>query len=212
MDVAKDQLHIFCLKVGKEEAHHPYSKNNYTYTADELFKHLVETAIPVYLTLKRKGKLPTMAPLKLPTPPNVPTLGTMSELGKDLYEQTENEQVKLRNEAQEERDRREERGEGDRWSEMQRVNAPEINNKLVQNNFKIEMRFSMPGDSGEKVLDWYHGTVTKIVNKNKRSVEITWDEECLHDDDLEKTTQVLLISRWNHKKSLAGTWRERLTT
>ena len=27
------------------------------------------------------------------------------------------------------------------------------------------MRFSHPGDSGEKLLDQYHGTVTEIVNK-----------------------------------------------
>ena len=55
--------------------------------ADELFKHLVELAIPLYVDLKRKGKLPTVAPLKLPCPPNVATLGTMSELGNDLYKQ-----------------------------------------------------------------------------------------------------------------------------
>ena len=50
------------------------------------------------------------------------------------------------------------------------------------------------------------------MNKNKGSVEIKWDEECLHDDDMRKTHQVLLISRWNQKIPIAGTWRERLTT
>ena len=57
--------------------------------------------------------------------------------------------------------------EGDRWSEIQRANAQEIDNKLVQNNFRIEMRFSQPGDSGEKLLDWYHDNVTDNVNKRK---------------------------------------------
>ena len=47
---------------------------------------------------------------------------------------------------------------------MQWVNAPEIDNKLVQNQFRIEMRFSHPGDSGDKLLDSYQGTVTEIVN------------------------------------------------
>ena len=75
--------------------------------------------------------------------------------------------MRLRKEAQDERDRREERGEGYRWYEMQRVNSPEIDNKLVQKKFRIAMRFSQPGDSGEKLLDWYHGNVTDILNKNK---------------------------------------------
>ena len=54
----------------------------------ELFEHLVETANPLYVDFKRKGKLPTVVPLKLPCPPNVATLGTMSELGNDIYKQT----------------------------------------------------------------------------------------------------------------------------
>ena len=97
MDVLKDQLHIFYIGLGIEEAHPAYSKDGHTYIADELFKHLVETAIPLYVDLKRKGKLPTVALLKLPCPPNVATLGTMYELGNDLYKQTYIEQVRLRN-------------------------------------------------------------------------------------------------------------------
>ena len=74
--------------MGIKEAHHAYSKDGHTYTADELFEHLVETAIPLYVDFKRKEKLPTVAPLKLLCPPNVATLGTMSELGNELYKQT----------------------------------------------------------------------------------------------------------------------------
>ena len=48
--------------------------------------------------------------------------------------------------------REERRGEEGRWVEMQQVNAPSIDNKLVQKDFRIEMRFSHPGDSGEKYL------------------------------------------------------------
>ena len=42
-------------------------------------------------------------------------------------------------------------------------------------------------------LDWYHGTVTEIVNKNKSSVKIKWDDNCLHDNDMKISTNVLLI-------------------
>ena len=75
--------------------------------------------------------------------------------------------MRLRKEAQDERDTKDDRREGDRWSEMKRMNAPEIDNKLVQKKFRIDMRFSQLGDSDEKLLDWYHGTVTETVNKRK---------------------------------------------
>ena len=96
LDVVKYQLHILYIGLVIKEAHYAYSKDVHTYTADELFENLVETAID----LKRKGKFPTMAPLKLPCPPNVATLGTMSELGNELYKQTEIEQVRLIKEDQ----------------------------------------------------------------------------------------------------------------
>ena len=67
----------------------------------------MEKVIPMYFYLKRKGKLPTVALLKLPCPPNVATLETISELGNDLYKQTDIEQVSLRMEDQYERDSRE---------------------------------------------------------------------------------------------------------
>ena len=88
LDVVKYQLQILYIGLVTEEAHHAYLKNVHTYTEDELFRHLVDTAIPLYFYLKRKGKFPTVAPLKLPCPPNVATLGTMSELGKNFYKQT----------------------------------------------------------------------------------------------------------------------------
>ena len=50
---------------------------------------------------------------------------------------------------------------------MQRENAPEIDNKLVQKKFRIDMRFIQPGDSDKKLLDWYNVTVNEIVNKRK---------------------------------------------
>ena len=120
--------------------------------------------------------------------------------------------MRLIKEAQDERYGIEERGEVDRWSEIQRANAPEIDNKLVQKKFRIEMRFSQPGDRGKKLLDWYHGTVTEIVNKKKRSVNIKWDDNCLHDNDMKISTNVLLLSRWNQKKLVEGLWREYLTS
>ena len=74
LDVVKYQLRILYIGLVIEEAHHAYSKYGYNYTADELFEHLVETAIPLYIALKRKGNFPAVASLKLSCLPNVATL------------------------------------------------------------------------------------------------------------------------------------------
>ena len=89
MGAVKDHIRIFYIGLGVEESHNAYSKYGHTYKADELLKTLMETEIPLYVDLKRKGKLPTVAPLKLPCLPNVATLVTMSELGNDINKQTE---------------------------------------------------------------------------------------------------------------------------
>ena len=75
LDVVKYHIHTLYIGLELEDARHAYSKDGPTYTADEIFEHLVETAIPQYINLKRKDKLPTVALLKLPCPPNVATLG-----------------------------------------------------------------------------------------------------------------------------------------
>ena len=72
------------------------------------------------------------------------------------------------------------------WAEKQDTLAPEIDNKLVKKEFKIEMIFEQVGNGGELIPDWYHGVVVKIVNKGKRTVEIEWGEKCLHEDDQKK--------------------------
>ena len=97
MDVVKDQHHILYIGLVIEEAHHAYAKDGHNYTADDIFEHLLETAIPMHVDLKRKGKLPTVVLLKLTCLSNVTTLVTMSELGNDLYKLTYIEQVRLIN-------------------------------------------------------------------------------------------------------------------
>ena len=50
--------------------------------------------------------------------------------------------------------------------------------------------FEQDGNAGELIWDWYHGVVVKIVNKDKRTVEIEWDENRLHEDNQKKTAVV----------------------
>ena len=112
VDVVKDQLRIHLFGLGIAEAHHPGSKGGgYTHIVDELFERHVMKAMAQYLKLKARGILPTKAPMHLPKGPNTTTLGTMFDLRNDIYQQTEEDRVRLRKEAEEERYRREARGD-----------------------------------------------------------------------------------------------------
>ena len=93
-------------------------------------------------------------------------------------------------------------------SDKQDTVAPEIDNNLVKRKFKIEMMFEQVGNGGELIADWYHGVVVSIVNKKKRTVEIEWNDNCLHEDDPKITKHQLLITRYNPKKPQKGAWRQ----
>ena len=58
----------------------------------------------------------------------------------------------------------EERGEGNQWSERQRIMAPKVN---YLKRFRIEILFGYSGDDGTQCLGWYHGTVQEVVHEKK---------------------------------------------
>ena len=194
LEAVKEQTLIRFLGLGIKGAHHPWSKDKYTYTVDDLFDHLIKTVIPLVNELKRKKKLPREAPLNFPSPPNKMSLGTTSALGEELFMIDEEQRQMARDEANEEIDKRETSGKGDMLEQKQDIVAPKIDSKLVKRNFKIEMMFEEMGNGGEKESDWYYGVVVKIVNAKERVVEIEWDEKCLHEDDKKITRQKLNLS------------------
>ena len=140
-------------------------------------------------------------------PPEQMTLGTTSELGENLFMIDEEQRQKARDDANEEIEEREARGEGDMLEQKQDIVAPKIDGNLVKKTFKIEMMFEQMGNDGEKEIDWYYGGVD-IVNAKKRVVEIEWDDACLHEDDGKTTKQKLNVKMWNMKKPKAGAWRQ----
>ena len=54
LEAVKEQILIRYLGLGIKEAHHPWSKDKYTYTADEFFDHLIKTVIPLVSELKQQ--------------------------------------------------------------------------------------------------------------------------------------------------------------
>ena len=204
---------IVSIGLGLEGAHHPWSKDRHTFKADELFDHFINGVLPLIKKLEKEGKLPKEPPLSLPSQQNLVQLGTMSELAVDIFERPEMDEKSARAKIEKEIKRREARGEGDIWEQRQDIVGPEIDKKMAKKGkeFKIEMRFSMPGTGDDDECDWYRGKVIKVLNKSKRRVLIRWDEECLHPDDPRESVQELLITQWNPKEPAAGAWREYLT-
>lgn len=109
--------------------------------------------------------------------------------------------------ARKERDDREKAGEGDRYSEMQRFNQPQIDSLV---GFKIEMYFNYQDEDGSNLCNWYHGKVVKIVNKKNRVVQVKWDEGNLGDLDVRVSNEKLFVTKWNPKTVKPGAWREYL--
>ena len=65
----------------------------------------------------------------------------------------------------------EERGEGNRWSEMQFNIMPKVDETLV--GFKIEMLFDYPNEiKGGTYIDWAHGVVEEVINSKSNRVLI----------------------------------------
>ncbi len=178
----KEQHLIRTLGLGWEEAHHAWTKNGLAYSSQQLLDHLCKVVIP----LATKLNVPDDAPAKLPTAPDLCTLGTLSAIGNELKTKGLAQIAKFKQKGRADRDRREEEGRGDRWVEKQSTVRPEINNKFV--GFKIEMLFNYTHDQG---LNWCHGEVIAIKNTKRKTVKVRWAEEHVNEGELQETYHVL---------------------
>jgi len=201
LKAVKDQLLIRYLGLGWVEAYHPWSRNGTDFSPDYLFKFLVDVVIP----LKDEKVVPDEPPVDLPAPPEMPTLGTTS-CDADGFDENYNERVEtFKQKWRSERDSRMERGEGDKWSKMQKDAPPKIDSSLK--NYEIEMLFSGTDDAGEPFFNWYNGKVKKVLNEKGRRVLIEWNEDCLGTEDARESKQRLAITKWNPENSSEGAWR-----
>ena len=70
----KEQILIVHLGLVFEEAHHPWSRDRYEYSAVELIEPFVKVCLP----LSKNKNLPKEAPIEHPCPPDFPKLGTLT--------------------------------------------------------------------------------------------------------------------------------------
>ena len=76
----RDQHLIRILGMGWMQAHHPRRKNGKAYSAKNLLANWYLIVIPLAAILR----VPDDAPVKLPTAPDVCTLGSLSAIGDEL--------------------------------------------------------------------------------------------------------------------------------
>ena len=199
----KEQILIRHQGLGWNEAYHPWSRSGHTFSPDELFNHLIHVVIPLALT----HKVPEEPPTNLPSPPELPAIGTTADYDMSATSAYATKFAQMTTKARKERDDREKAGEGDRYSEMQQFNQPQINSLV---GFKIEMYFNYQDEDGSNLCNWYHGKVVKIVNTKNRVVQVKWDEGNLGDLDVRVSNEKLFATKWNPKTVKPGAWREYL--
>ena len=164
-------------------------------------KHFVEVVLPM-----EKDGVPEKPLLRFQDNTTKYTLGTRSALEVELLDNHSKTAEEIEGEAMLERARREMEGETDLDASRQTHIMPNVDDNLV--GFNIEFCFSYVDEDGGEYLAWIDGVVEQIVNAGKRMVEIRWNEQKVHEDDVKVSRHKLQIRKWNANK--AGAWSKYL--
>lgn len=166
---------------------------------------MLDHFINVVLPLEKTQTLPTEAPNKAPALPTLQSLGTVSQLALEKEQMSRDEEAKFKVDARAKLELRQEQGIMDMWSELQQTIAPSVKE---MKGMVVEVAFEYPGEDGSACLDWYRGTVEKVVNEKKCLAKINWHAETLAENDVSVSVQQLTPFRYNPKKLRKNAWRE----
>ena len=103
------------LGLGIEEAHHPWSKNKWSFIYLELLDQLVDKVI----FHEKTTIFPTEAPIIDPTLPTLQKVVTVSRLALDKEQMIVDDNDHIKMDGKDELKRHEDKGEMDLWSEKQ---------------------------------------------------------------------------------------------
>jgi len=207
LEAIKEQILIRYLGCGWEDAHHPWSKDHHQFTSAELLEHLCEVVIP--MSTDGVHKVPPEPPLDLPHLPVMQATGKASTLAELVEKASDDKLEAIKERARNEKASREERGEGDPFSENQRSTPPKM--ETIKKGYKIEAMFSYTGLDGNPSLGWYNGVVSGVENINKCPVRIQWNKDCMGVKDAGFSMFKLVQGNWNPKRGKKGAWREYLS-
>jgi hypothetical protein len=154
------------------------------------------------IPLAETRDVPREPPLSLPSPPEMPSLGTKSEIALSMESKNESKLAEFKVKAYAERDKQESDGIGDVWLEMQRIVMPDIDSTLV--GFRIEKLFEYSEIDGITYFDWCHGEVISVNGDKIKYATIRWDKDCLRPRDCSTTREKLLQTKWNPAQAKAG--------
>jgi hypothetical protein len=160
------------------------------------------------IPLAETWDVPGEPPLPLPSPQEMPSLGTKSEIALSMESKNDSKLAEFKLKAYAKRDKREADGIGDRWSEMQRSVMPDIDSTFL--GFRIEKLFEYSETDGTTYLDWCHEEVISVNGDKINYAMIRWSEDCLRPRDRSTTREKLLQTKWNPEQAKAGAWREYL--
>lgn len=200
LKAVKEQITIRVRGFGWKEAAHAWSKGGTAYDSLELMKHFVDVILP----MEAKLGVPCEPRFKIQDNTAKYALGTDSGLSVENVALNTKSVEDLKAEAMMERERREAEGETDRDANLQSHTMPKIDDTLV--GFSIEYCFAYLDDDGGEYYAWIDGVVERIVNAEKRMVDIRWNEEKVHADDVTVSRHQLKIRGWNGRK--VGAWRK----
>jgi hypothetical protein len=181
---------------GWKDLHHPWSKNGKVYTADELFKYLVDILVPEQ-AVRGIPEVPTM---DLPSRKVTPRLGQRTVDVEMLDERYEEERQRAIDEAVAMRAQLENEGVIDKHEKLQPA-RPDVDEKLIGVELEILYSYDEPDGSTKKM--WCQGIVVAIRTRNR--VHIKWDTSTLRDGDEPVTEETLQKSKYN--KHVIGGWR-----
>jgi hypothetical protein len=130
---------------------------------------------------------------------------TALEIDTERFNVKTNEEFKRDMEIEIEQAKRENEGETDRATRLQRNVMPEFDKSLI--GFKIEFCFSYVDDEGGTYPAWCEGVIEFIVNSKLRTVMIRWNADKVADSDLLVSKHTLTKCGWNPKHAKENAWR-----
>ena len=113
----------------------------------------------------------------------------------------------MKQDALEERQRREAENETDRQASLQPNVMPSFDDSLI--GFPIEYLFEYEDDeTDDRYSAWCDGEVVAISNEKTRMVEIKWNEKKVAPGDKLTSKHKLGLRKWNPKNPTQGAWRK----
>ena len=184
----KEQIRIRVIGFGWKDLDHPCSRNGVTYPAYNFLNLLCGESIPE----QRNKNVPNVPLVVLPSRGDRQQLGKRSR-GLDALDARDREnEDEFVNKYEDLRDELEDMGNTDRYEKLQPT-PPEVDEYLIYYN--IEQLWGYKEDDGNKVNQWFRGTVVAIKFGGK--VHIKLDDTFLRPGDTRITEEKLLKSKWN---------------